>query len=68
MTVDDIADRLGVSPRSAHRFVAAWFERAEDPRVPRVHRERTGRRGRPRYVVDPASFERWLCPALPQAA
>ncbi len=63
LTVDDIAARLGASQRSAHRLVAAWAERAGDPRVPRVLLARTGKRGRPRHVVDRASFERWLCPS-----
>lgn len=68
LTIDDIAERMCVSQRTAHRFVAAWFERQHDPRVPRVGRRRLARTGRPRYVVDAASFERWLCPALAEAA
>ncbi|MEZ4395213.1 MAG: hypothetical protein R3A48_29380 [Polyangiales bacterium] len=63
LTVDHIASRMEWSVRTARRYVAAWSERQHDPRVPRVRSLRTGRRGRPRYVVDPASFERWLCPA-----
>lgn len=69
LTVDDIAARLGASQRSARRLVAAWAERTADPRVPRVSRLRTGRRGRPAYAVDPDSFAAWLCPsAHPLAA
>lgn len=68
LTVDDIAARLGASVWTARRFAAAWLDRQHDPRVPRVERQRTGRRGRPRYAVDRDSFERWLCPASVQAA
>lgn len=68
MTVDEIAARLGISTRSAHRVVATWFERQQDARYPRVARRRVARTGRPRYVVDRESFERWACPALAQAA
>lgn len=64
LTVDDIAARMCVSQRTAHRFAAAWSERQHDSRVPRVSRVRIARTGRPRYVVDRESFERWLCPAL----
>lgn len=64
LTVDDIARRLDVSVWTARRYAAAWFERQHDLRVPRVRRERTGRRGRPFYAVDPATFEQWLCPSI----
>ena len=68
LTVDDIAERMCVSQRTAHRLAAAWCERQHDPRVPRVSRVRLARTGRPRYVVDRDSFERWYVPALTQAA
>ena len=68
MTVSDLAERMQVSVRTAHRSVAGWFACQSDPRVPRVVVLRTGRRGRPRYVVDADSFERWYVPALTQAA
>ncbi|MEZ4395122.1 MAG: hypothetical protein R3A48_28925 [Polyangiales bacterium] len=68
LTVEDIAERLGCSPRWARgRYVLGWLCRQHDSRVPRVSMQRTGRRGRPRYVVEPESFERWLCPAPPLA-
>lgn len=68
LTVDDIAERLGCTARWVRgRYIQGWLARAGDPRVPRVLVLRTGRRGRPRYVVDRDSFERWLCPAA-QAA
>lgn len=59
LTVDDIARTLAVTVWTARRRAAAWLARQHDPRVPRVGRLRTGRRGRPRYTVDAASFERW---------
>lgn len=68
LTVDHIALRMEWSVRTARRYVAAWAERQRDPRIPRVRSLHTGRRGRPRYVVDPQSFERWLCPAQAEAA
>lgn len=68
LTVDTIAARMSVSVWTARRFAAAWFGRQHDPRVPRVERRRLARTGRPRYLVDAESFERWLCPAAAQAA
>jgi hypothetical protein len=63
LTVDDIASRLKWSVWTARRYASLWLARQQDPRVPRVSRHRSGRRGRPRYVVEAGSFERWLCPA-----
>lgn len=62
LTVEDIAVRLGVDPRTVRRYAAVWIERQRDPHVPRVTRVRSGGRGRPSYGVEPRSFERWLCP------
>ncbi len=59
LTVVDIAAVLDTSVWTARRRAAAWAARQQDPRVPRVERARTGRRGRPAYRVDRASFERW---------
>lgn len=68
LTVEHIAKRLGCSTRWARgRYVLGWFWRQHDPRVPRVRLQRVARTGRPRYLVDPQSFERWLCPAAPPA-
>lgn len=67
LTVEDIADRLRWSQRTAQRFALGWYERQHDPRVPRVTLRRTGRRGRPGYAIDAESFERWLCPSAPFA-
>lgn len=67
LTVDDIAQKLSVSVWTARRYASAWSELQDDNRIPRVSLLRTGRRGRPRYGVDAASFARWLCPAA-QAA
>lgn len=66
LTADDIAARLRCSSRTGRRYAEAWLARQRDLRVPRVERFRSGRRGRPRYLIDRDSFERWLCPA-PQA-
>lgn len=68
LTVDHIATRMEWSIRTARRYVAAWLARQHDPRVPRVRLQRVARTGRPRYLVDSASFERWLCPAAQTAA
>jgi len=62
MTVEEVAARLGYDPRTARRYASTWEGRQHDPRVPRVERRRTAATGRPRYVIDAASFERWLCP------
>jgi hypothetical protein len=66
LTVDDIAARLRCSVRTGRRYAEAWLARQRDLRVPRVEQRRSGRRGRPAYVIDRDSFERWLCP-VPQA-
>ncbi len=63
LTVDDIAARLRCSTRTGRRYAEAWLARQRDLRVPRVTRLRIARTGRPRYLVDRDSFERWLCPA-----
>lgn len=63
LRVTDVARELAWSPRTAHRYVAAWSARQSDPRCPRVRTEHTGRRGRPHYLVDAASLRRWLRPA-----
>lgn len=62
LTADDIAARLRCSSRTGRRYAEAWLARQRDLRVPRVQRFRSGRRGRPRYLIDRDSFERWLCP------
>lgn len=62
LTVDDIAARLRCSTRSARRYAEGWLGRQSDLRVPRVTVRRTARTGRPRYLIDRDSFERWLCP------
>lgn len=62
-TVDDIAARLRCSVWTGRRYAVAWLARQGDLRVPRVTVRRTARTGRPRYLIDRDSFERWLCPA-----
>ena len=60
LTDEDIARALRCSSRTARRRLGAWAALQHDARVPRVEQRRTGRRGRPAYVVDSASFRRWL--------
>lgn len=68
MTVEEVAKRLRLSERYVRRqFVAAWHDRQNDLRVPRVTIRRTGRRGHPPYEVDRGSFERWLIPQTQHA-
>lgn len=62
LTVDDIAARLRCSSRTGRRYAEGWLTRQRDLRVPRVTVRRTARTGRPRYLIDRDSFERWLCP------
>lgn len=63
LTAEDIAARLHCTARWVRaRYIQGWRARAHDPRMPRVTRRLDGRRGRPAYLVDRASFERWLCP------
>lgn len=63
LRVTDVARAAGWKPRTAHRYVAAWAERQNDARCPRVRVEHTGRRGRPHYLIDAESLRRWLRPA-----
>lgn len=72
-TVRDIAALRNFSERTARRFVEAWAGRQNNPMVPRVTVERPARGtrgGRPRYVVEPTSFDRWRrgLPAVALAA
>ncbi len=62
LTVEGVAERLRCCVRLAREYASTWEGRQHDPRVPRVERRRTAATGRPRYVIDAASFERWLCP------
>lgn len=63
LTAEHIATRLGCSARWVReRYIPGWLARQHDPRVPRVRLQRTARTGRPRYLIDRDSFERWLCP------
>lgn len=48
MTVDDVARVLNRSRSTAHEYVRQWHASGAVP----VRIERTGARGRPRYVVD----------------
>lgn len=48
MTVDDVARVLNRSRSTAHEYVREWHSNGLVP----VRVERTGSRGRPRYVVD----------------
>ena len=68
MTDDDIAEQLQRSARTARRYLAEWSARQGDPRVPRVALRRTGRRGRPAYVVDMGDFGRWAAGAAAAGA
>lgn len=61
-TVRDIAALRRRSVRTAHRDVEVWAGCQDNPRVPRVTRQKPGpgtRGGRPAYRIDAASFERW---------
>lgn len=62
LTADDIAARMRCSTRTARRYAEGWLARQRDLRVPRVAVRRTSWTGRPRYLIDRDSFERWLCP------
>lgn len=65
MTVDDVARLLGWSRSYAAERVREWHQ---SQRL-RVRIERTGGRGRPRYVVDTTEDELLLALAgLPMAA
>lgn len=48
MTVDDVARVLNRSRSTAHEYVREWHRSG----LVSVRVERTGARGRPRYVVD----------------
>lgn len=53
MTVDDVARLLGIARSSAHERVRGLYASQTVP----VRIERTGARGRPRYVVDATEDE-----------
>lgn len=59
LTVEDIALRLRCHVRTARRWCDAWIGAQARAGVPRVELRRSGRRGRPRYVIEGASFELW---------
>lgn len=56
MTYSELAALMGWSARTAQRYLEAWYAAQARPDVPRVTVERTGGRGRPRYVVDRATL------------
>lgn len=59
LTVAKLAALAGWSIRTARRYLSAWFAMQTNPRVPRVIVTRTGKRGRPPYVVDRESYMQW---------
>lgn len=59
LRAEDIARRLACHVRTARRWCGAWLGAQARPHVPRVALRGNGRRGRPAYVVDGPSFERW---------
>lgn len=63
MTLSDVATHLGVSYRTAARYVERWASMQGAANIPRVERVRTGGRGRPAYSVDTASLRAWAVAA-----
>lgn len=59
LTVAEVSVVLRCARRTASRWAAAWADAQSQP-VPRVIRRRTGRRGRPAYLVDGVSLRAWL--------
>lgn len=61
LTVDDVARRLDVDPRTARRRCEVWIQMQGRAGLPRVKLVRPrGKRGRPGYRVDGDSLTAWI--------
>lgn len=61
LTVEHLAAMTGDQPRTVRERVASWFARQlADSTLPRVRRSREFAAGRPRYLVDAASYDAWV--------